>query len=283
MSAIISNSQILKAEQFDEETLYEFRQDALELIEVAEESLLDISKGNSNITDHYDIIFNSLHSLKGSLGMFQFERESKIIHSVEDIFKKYKGKSNFSDLDLNAILSALFIVAYKLEDKEHEIPEHVHNDIKHFVQHDEEQLEEFCHIKDDLKSQNMKLKILIIDDDEDYKKYLKQKLSNSYAIHLSSSSEEGLMVLKDSIDNFNVIICDFKMPKDSGLYLMDVLNTIGLKTPVVIVSENPSPESLKQMLQSGVYSYFDKSDGISPIKILLNKIRRKVTPKKISA
>lgn len=69
--------------------LEEFSIEASELLEEAEESLLEIESGR-DIEGNFNRVFRSFHSLKGSAGMMGFEDIQKHMHLSEDRFESFK-------------------------------------------------------------------------------------------------------------------------------------------------------------------------------------------------
>ncbi|OUR95330.1 hypothetical protein A9Q84_15955 [Halobacteriovorax marinus] len=253
----------------------EFKIDALELIEKAEESIQLIMSNESTLNKQYNTIFNSFHSLKGSLGMFGFLSESHLIHKIEDIFTAYESKSEFDEFDLNAILSSLAVVAYRMEGKDHSLSPHLFDDIKHLLgDHSCEISKTLIQKKSITTSSSDQLNVLFVDDDIDYQTIARVKLSDVCKLDFCSSAQEGLNKLRDNIGLYHAIFCDYKMPDDNGLYLVDVLNTIKLNIPIVLFSANADREDLKKILQRGVFSYVDKKDGASAFKLVINRLQR---------
>jgi CheY-like chemotaxis protein len=83
------------------------------------------------------------------------------------------------------------------------------------------------------------IKILLIDDDEDFVTNLKELFELvGYEIEIACDGEVGFQLL-DKID-FHLIICDMHMPKMSGLQFMEKLLTVMSKPyiPVIFHSAN---------------------------------------------
>ena len=83
-----------------------FVQEASELLIVLEESLIDLETkpGDNELIDK---IFRSLHTIKGSAGMFGFDEISAFVHDIETVYDKVRNKEldvdkSLIDLTLNA-------------------------------------------------------------------------------------------------------------------------------------------------------------------------------------
>jgi two-component system chemotaxis sensor kinase CheA len=77
---------------FGPEEIAEFKEEALELLEAAEGSLMELDEG-ADFSAHYDVIFRSLHNLKGSAGMMEMEELQKHTHKLEDLLVSMKGQA----------------------------------------------------------------------------------------------------------------------------------------------------------------------------------------------
>ncbi len=95
-----------------------FFQEARELLAELEQSLLDFEQdlGNKN---SIETIFRSLHTLKGSSGMFGFHAMNEFTHELENIFEEIRsGKSQASPKLLEICLVSLDHLKALLEDHE---------------------------------------------------------------------------------------------------------------------------------------------------------------------
>lgn len=71
---------------------------------------------------------------------------------------------------------------------------------------------------------------------------------------------EGLQLLKNG-DNIDVIICDFNLPGNTGMFLFDIIqNEPALRnTPFILKSEEYSPKLFADAFEKGVNDYFVSS------------------------
>jgi chemotaxis protein histidine kinase CheA len=89
----------------DIEMLDEFRLEATELLDEAEDSML-LAEKQTDLKTNYDKVFRSFHSLKGSAGMFGLDELQRHMHLIEDHLQKHK-----SDLSLFASHCDFYIKA----------------------------------------------------------------------------------------------------------------------------------------------------------------------------
>jgi CheY-like chemotaxis protein/HPt (histidine-containing phosphotransfer) domain-containing protein len=81
--------------QLSEEEISEFKIEAEELLDQAEQSLLDIDKGSA-FAKGYDAIFRAFHSVKGAAGMLNWENLQHHMHQLETHFQNCKNDSVLS-------------------------------------------------------------------------------------------------------------------------------------------------------------------------------------------
>lgn len=74
---------------FSEEDLLEFEAEALELLEIAEKSLLSLDQGGE-FRPAFDSIFRCFHNLKGASGMMELLALQTLTHELENILMEFK-------------------------------------------------------------------------------------------------------------------------------------------------------------------------------------------------
>lgn len=94
------------------------------------------------------------------------------------------------------------------------------------------------------------MKILIIDDEPDICFILSSELTSMG--HESVTFTSALMAQEYLLkENPDAILCDFKMPRMSGLELFIWLKTQGKKIPFYILTGEPTMEK-EELLKSGI-------------------------------
>lgn len=77
----------------------------------------------------------------------------------------------------------------------------------------------------------MKKKILVVEDNKSLRELLKEYLElNGYEVMVARDGQEGMMLLKKSFDDFDLIITDFRMPKMNGI---EVIRFIKQRDPTI--------------------------------------------------
>jgi len=126
-------------------------------------------------------------------------------------------------------------------------------------------------IKRDLPS------LLIVEDNQDLQKFLKDKFLDTYLVTTASDGEEGLEKARAMIPN--LILSDVMMPKKDGIQLLDELKNDGSTShiPVILLSAKFSIESQIEGLKYGADYYLAKPFNFALLKAAVDNIiiRRK--------
>ncbi|HCL58009.1 MAG TPA: two-component system response regulator [Spirochaetia bacterium] len=112
-----------------------------------------------------------------------------------------------------------------------------------------------------------KNKILIIDDEKNVH-YSFKRVFEQLAISSAYSAEEGLEKLSAEKD-FNLIICDIKMPGLSGLELLEKLKKDKIEIPVIIITAHGTLENAINAIQNGAYDYLIKPFDFQKLKTVI--------------
>jgi CheY-like chemotaxis protein len=92
--------------QLSEDEVTEFKIEAEELLDQAEQSLLDLDKGGS-FQKGYDAIFRAFHSVKGAAGMLNWENLQHHMHQLETHFQNCKGEDTLSKQRVTYFLNGI--------------------------------------------------------------------------------------------------------------------------------------------------------------------------------
>ena len=86
-----------------------------------------------------------------------------------------------------------------------------------------------------------KLNILVADDDEPFRVFIKQSLGRqSYDVVSCGDGQEAIDIL--SQHKFDVILLDHKMPERSGLNVLQWMHEQKLNTPVILLTGEGSEQ-----------------------------------------
>jgi DNA-binding NtrC family response regulator len=118
--------------------------------------------------------------------------------------------------------------------------------------------------------------ILIIDDEKAIRKTLTEILGfEGYKIDEASDGEEGLRKFKEK--NYDLILCDIKMPKLDGLEFLERAKEINGETPIIIISGHGNIETAVEAVKKGAFDYISKPPDLNRMLITLRNAMEKTT------
>jgi len=110
--------------------------------------------------------------------------------------------------------------------------------------------------------------ILIIDDEKAIRKTLSEILSyEGYKIDEAGDGEEGLKKLREK--EFDVVLCDIKMPKVDGLEFLEKSKDINADTPIIMISGHGTIETAVEAVKKGAYDYISKPPDLNRLLITI--------------
>lgn len=120
-------------------------------------------------------------------------------------------------------------------------------------------------------------KILIVEDEAAIRRVLSKILSEedkSYEIEEACNGEEAIEKIK-KID-FDLILCDIKMPKKDGLEVLLETKELKPETRVVMISGHGDLDTVVQAMKLGAFDYISKPPDLNR---LLNTVRNSLETK----
>mgnify|MGYP001486931523 FL=1 len=110
--------------------------------------------------------------------------------------------------------------------------------------------------------------ILIIDDEKAIRKTLSEILSyEGYKIEEAGDGEEGLKRFKEK--NYDVVLCDIKMPKLDGIEFLDKAREANPDVPVIMISGHGTIETAVEAVKKGAYDYISKPPDLNRLLITI--------------
>lgn len=113
-------------------------------------------------------------------------------------------------------------------------------------------------------------KILIVDDDAEFRATLKEILTEAgYRTESAASAKQA--IAKSEAEEFDIILLDFMMPKMNGLDALIALQKVRPRTKVIMITAFATVENAVDAIKKGASDYISK-----PFKIeaILTTIRR---------
>ncbi len=110
--------------------------------------------------------------------------------------------------------------------------------------------------------------ILIIDDEKAIRKTLTEILSfEGYKIEEAADGEEGLKKFKDK--NFDVVLCDIKMPKLDGIEFLQKAGESNPDIPIIMISGHGNIETAVEAVKKGAFDYISKPPDLNRLLITI--------------
>ena len=134
-------------------------------------------------------------------------------------------------------------------------------------------------------------KILVIDDERSIRNTLKDILEyEKYEVDLAEDGNKGIEKVQNA--EYDIILCDIKMPGLDGIEVLERLVVIAPDTPVVMISGHGNIDTAVDSIKKGAFDYIekpldlnrllitirngmDKSNLVTETKILKKKVNKK--------
>jgi len=118
------------------------------------------------------------------------------------------------------------------------------------------------------------MKILIIEDDEAILSLLKRGLEEEgMIIDTATNGEDGEYLAK--INNYDIIILDWMLPKKSGIDILKELREQDIKTPVLMLTAKDMLENKLEGLNIGADDYLTKPFSFDELIARIKAIHRR--------
>jgi len=114
-------------------------------------------------------------------------------------------------------------------------------------------------------------KILIIEDEAAIRRVLTKILSEENKEYQVSEAEDGLIGIElIKKEDFDLILCDIKMPKMDGIEVLEAVKKIKPEIPVVMISGHGDLDTAVNSMRLGAFDYISKPPDLNR---LLNSVR----------
>ncbi len=118
--------------------------------------------------------------------------------------------------------------------------------------------------------------ILIIDDEKAIRKTLGEILSyEGYQIDDAENGDEGLKKIKEK--NYDVVLCDIKMPKVDGLEFLEKAKETNPDLPIIMISGHGTIETAVEAVKKGAFDYVAKPPDLNRLLITIRNALDKQT------
>ena len=256
---------------FDQADIREFAVEANELLEAAENELLNAERGQSSM--FYDAVFRAFHSIKGGAGMLGMPDLQTHMHKVESQWSALKGKTSLNKSESEYFLSAVDggrrllqgqtisfnydglqpVAANSVSEAGAKNPtptsQVTPNERK--SQPSEQQTSQVV-APPIAQDQNKALRSVVyaVDDEKDILSVLKDTLEDDlFEVTCFTEPDELFAAMKRKPPQ--VVLTDFKMPVKSGLDVLREVKRLAPDVPVIMLSGFLTKEILVASLRDG--------------------------------
>jgi DNA-binding NtrC family response regulator len=122
-------------------------------------------------------------------------------------------------------------------------------------------------------------KILIIEDEAAIRRVLVKILSEENSAYELTQAQDGLEGIEKIRDqDFDLVLCDIKMPKMDGVEVLQAAKKIKPETPMVMISGHGDLDTAVQTMRLGAFDYISKPPDLNR---LLNTVRIALNSKEL--
>ncbi|WP_396208971.1 sigma-54-dependent transcriptional regulator [Flavobacterium sp.] len=122
-------------------------------------------------------------------------------------------------------------------------------------------------------------KILIIEDEAAIRRVLLKILSEENVTYQVDEAEDGVQgIEKVKSEDYDLILCDIKMPKMDGVEVLEAVKKIKPEIPMVMISGHGDLETAINTMRLGAFDYISKPPDLNR---LLNTVRNALDRKQL--
>jgi DNA-binding NtrC family response regulator len=122
-------------------------------------------------------------------------------------------------------------------------------------------------------------KILIIEDEAAIRRVLTKILSEENVTYQVDEAEDGFQgIEKVKSEDYDLILCDIKMPKMDGVEVLEMVKKIKPEIPIVMISGHGDLETAINTMRLGAFDYISKPPDLNR---LLNTVRNALDRKQL--
>ncbi|HSP41014.1 MAG TPA: response regulator, partial [Gillisia sp.] len=122
-------------------------------------------------------------------------------------------------------------------------------------------------------------KILIIEDEPAIRRVLTKILTEENSNYQVDEAEDGLSgTEKVKDEDFDLVLCDIKMPKMDGIEVLESIKKIKPEIPVVMISGHGELDTAVNAMKLGAFDYISKPPDLNR---LLNTVRHALDRKEL--
>ena len=119
-------------------------------------------------------------------------------------------------------------------------------------------------------------KILVIDDERSIRNTLKDILEyEKYEVDLAEDGTKGIEKIRSA--EYDIVLCDIKMPGLDGIEVLERLVVLAPDTPVVMISGHGNIDTAVDSIKKGAFDYIEKPLDLNRLLITIRNAMDKST------
>lgn len=213
-----------------------------------------------NMRDMLFVRFKQLNYASGGTGIG--------LHLTAELVKVHKGIIKYEDSDLGG---ACFTVSVPLSDKNYDKEDIINQSTKKMTSTIEFDSPDEI-VKSDIDKPSKEYKVMVIEDDEDVRNFVKNQLEQYFIVSTASNGLEGMRKVAE--EQPNIVVCDVMMPEVDGYEFTKQLknNFETSHIPVILLTAYSSEEHQLKGIESGADSYITKPFSVKYLTTRIIKL-----------
>lgn len=128
------------------------------------------------------------------------------------------------------------------------------------------------------------LKILVVDDQLEVRAMIRNMLTELGITQIfeASDGKEAMIFTDSAMDMIDIVICDWNMPKMSGIDLLKQMRSVYPEVPFLMITGRSDVESVSIAKSSGVTAYIRKPFSPAHLEIKLRVIKSKMDAQRVA-
>ncbi|MDY0030270.1 MAG: response regulator [Pseudobdellovibrionaceae bacterium] len=128
------------------------------------------------------------------------------------------------------------------------------------------------------------LKILVVDDQLEVRAMIRNMLTELGITQIfeAADGKEAMVFTDNAMDMIDIVICDWNMPKMSGIDLLKQMRSVYPEVPFLMITGRSDVESVSMAKSSGVTAYIRKPFSPAHLEIKLRVIKSKMDAKRVA-
>ncbi|GAI28858.1 unnamed protein product, partial [marine sediment metagenome] len=118
--------------------------------------------------------------------------------------------------------------------------------------------------------------ILVIDDEQSIRNTLKEVLEyEKHTVDLAIDGMEALELFRNN--QYDIVLCDIKMPKMDGIELLEKIFEISTEVPVIMISGHGNIDTAVEAIKKGAFDFLEKPLDLNRLLITIRNALDKST------